>query len=204
MLEGVRRLGPVIAVEGLSRAGKTEAVAHTVRVLQNYDPHVQAAFELASPPGRVLDELFRSRQKMSPQLKALLFAADRDWLLGKLVTGPSRYAVTVFDRYVYSNIVYRSEEGLDTPWLEALEKHCPAADLGILVDIDPETSLARSVAAGSPTPYSRSFLAGVAERYRTLADNLGFITINGMDDIETVKASVASAVQQYIDTQLRT
>ena len=194
----MKLLGPVIAVEGLSHAGKTEAVVHAIHVLRNSDPPVQAAFELTSPPGRILDSLFRSHAKISPRLKALLFAADRAWLLEELVMEPRRTAVTVFDRYVYSNIVYRAEEGLDPVWVEALEEHCPAADLGILVDIDPGASLARAVAAGNPTPYSRSFLEGVVERYRTLAAELGFVIVNGMDDIETVKTLVARTVKQYL------
>ena len=53
-------------------------------------------------------------------------------------------SIVIFDRYKHSAIAYRKSEGIDTNWINTINKYAPPYDIGIYIDISPEESIKRN------------------------------------------------------------
>jgi dTMP kinase len=148
--------GALITFCGLDGSGKTTqarlladrlrperrtAVVRSITAAQGSDPVVRAYLDgkvAAADAEDVLTDV------------ALLTAADRVRQFRSVIRPMlSRGDVVIVDRYVYSAYAWAVARGFhDLDWLLALNRYLPDPDLGVVLDIDPSTSVRRIVGRG--------------------------------------------------------
>ena len=85
--------------------------------------------------------------------------------------------------------------GLDVAWLADAQRLLPPADLTLVLDIAPETSLERKRAARDRFERDLPLLARVRDSYRRQAQAPAWHLIDGARAQETVRHEVATAVR---------
>ncbi|MEM3526377.1 MAG: dTMP kinase, partial [Candidatus Jordarchaeaceae archaeon] len=136
---------------------------------------------------------------ISPTVYALLFAADRMEHIEKVIKPLLSEGVTVVsDRYVESSIAYQAAEGLEIEWIENINRFAISPDLTILLDIDPETALARKKEFRDSFE-NVEFLKKVRQIYLERARAKKYPIINTNRDIETVHQDIVKCVEQFLN-----
>lgn len=142
----MKRRGFFICIEGLDGCGKTTQAKLLVQKLKRsgYD-----AVGTAEPSRGKIGSFIRkyclhSGKRVSSVVEALLFAADRfEHVEQEIIPLLDRGKVVVSDRYVYSSLAYQGATGLDLEWIKKLNERAISPDLGIFVDVEPETVVQR-------------------------------------------------------------
>lgn len=158
-LDGVeRRVGVLIAVEGIDGAGTTTVAKLLVEALRHLGlPAVYTKEPTGSPVGRLIRSLLSGARHPQPELLAHLFAADRLHHLYVEEVAPGARGVAgalaegylvVTDRYKYSSAAYQSRlvdprsayEPRDVLELNSLT---PPAHILVYLDAEPSVAYAR-------------------------------------------------------------
>jgi dTMP kinase len=124
----------------------------------------------------------------------LLYVANRMEFKPRLDSWLDNGAVVVCDRYVASSIAYGESQGLDPVWLSEIQRFLPAPTLTVLLDIAPETAVARKSTGRDRYERDLALLARVRESYRRQAQANNWVLINGEQSKDEVSAAVAAAV----------
>ncbi len=191
--------GLIISLEGLSNSGKTKLCKNVVRALKAEGYKIKPMIELTSPPGKVLEECFRKKIPMSPVVKALLFAADRIFLLDSYARlFLDNGGIIMTDRYTYTTYIYRMEERLEDEWLKTIEKFAPEPDLVLFIDITPEESLSRAISINKPTPYTLEFLTKIRKRYLDYVKRGEMTRVNGMIAYDYLQMEITNTIKRFI------
>lgn len=174
-----------IALEGIDNCGKTTMASKLVACLVDKGYNVYVSKELTTPIGRYIRNSFPGNaHKLSPLMKAFLFAADR--LVRYENMAGEKYDVVIWDRYVFSAIVYRVMEGLDGKWVRHLNSIFPKADLTFYLDVDIGESLSRGRRARKPCLYNRGQLDTCLNLYRKFCAQEHFISLSQMSQEKTL------------------
>src|SRR6266566_5234506 len=137
--------GLLIAFEGLDQSGK-QTQAELLRDCfkqQGRKARLVSFPDYATSIGEEIARALQGERDYGPDVMQLLYIANRyerkadlqRWLDGGLIL--------VCDRYVASSIAYGEAQGLEAAWLADVQKFLPPAWLTIMLDIAPETSVAR-------------------------------------------------------------
>ena len=108
----------------------------------------------------------------------LLYVANRFEYKPRLDLWLAAGDVVVCDRYRASSVAYGEAQGLDAAWLDDIQRHLPAADVTVLLDIAPETAVARKSAGRDRYERDLALLARVRESYRRQASQPGWVVID--------------------------
>src|SRR6202158_6220897 len=138
-------MGHLIAFEGLDQSGKqTQAEMLRDHLKQEGLKARLVSFpDYATSIGEEIARALQGERDYGPDVMQLLYIANRyerkadlqRWLDGGLIL--------VCDRYVASSIAYGEAQGLDPAWLADMQKFLPSPALTIMLDIAPETAVAR-------------------------------------------------------------
>jgi dTMP kinase len=153
--------GFFITFEGMDGSGKTTQMHRLAARLRSLGRTVLETAEPGGPPigmqiRRIL--LDAANQELSPTTEILLYFASRaqnvdEWIVPALDRGE----VVLSDRFTDSSLVYQGcGRGLGADAVEALDRiACRGLKPGLtlLVNIDPETSLARARARNTEQPH---------------------------------------------------
>jgi len=198
--------GYLIAVEGIDGAGKTVNSKWLVRRLKAAG--YKAAYTKEPTHGligEVLREL-QARKASSPEIDALLFAADRlhhfrDFIEPRLKKG----YVVVSDRYLYSSIAYQGALTGDRKWVELVNRYCIPPDLAIYLDVDPGTGLGRKRKGRSDL---RAFedpavLERVRAVYLELCEEGKLVRVPADRELGEVRAEIARVIWERLGIDIR-
>ena len=192
---------PLIAFEGLDQSGKEtqaatlraalEAAGHRVEMLTFPDD--------ATPIGKEIRSELAGGHRWLPDVMQLLYVANRHerkpMIAGWLHDG----AVVICDRYLASSVAYGEAFGLDPAWLVDIQRYLPQPDLTLLLDIAPETAVARKQQGRDRYERDTALLGRVRQSYRRqAATTAGWTLIDG----EQAKAAVAAAVTAAVRSGL--
>ena len=100
----------------------------------------------------------------------------------------------VSDRYTASSVAYGEAFGLDAGWLTDMQKFLPPASLTILLDIAPETAVARKSVDRDRYERDLAMQGRVRESYRRQAQAQGWVVLDGERAKDVIAADVVSAV----------
>jgi dTMP kinase len=154
--EGRGSGGLFVAFEGGEGAGKSTQVALLAETLRARGYEVVTTFEPgATVIGRRLREVLldKANTDMSPRTEALLYAADRAQHVAQVIRPAlARGAVVITDRYVDPSLAYQGAgRALDDTDVRRLSQWATgglAADITVLLDLDPQVGLRRTVGPG--------------------------------------------------------
>ncbi len=208
--------GLFITFEGMDGSGKTTQMHRLADRLRAMGRTVLETSEPGGPPlaqkiRRIL--LDSANQELSPTTELLLYFASRaqnvdEWILPALERGE----IVLSDRFTDSSLVYQGRgRGLGAEAVMALDAiACRGVkpDLTILVDVDPEASLARARArnVAEPHPETRmddqaiEFHRKVYVAYHDLAasEPERVKMVNGRTAIEAIEQEVWNVVRPYV------
>jgi dTMP kinase len=119
-----------------------------------------------------------NRYERKPALAAWLAAGD----------------VVICDRYLASSIAYGETQGLDPSWLLESQRYLPQPDLTILLDIAPETAVARKASGRDRYERDLALLTRVRESYRRQAASQGWARVDGERDRDEVAREILEIV----------
>lgn len=143
------RPGRFLAVEGLDGSGGTTQVEHLALALRQRGIDVVVTGEPTKLPiGRLIRQALRGQEPLSDGVLPYLFAADRrDHLDREILPNLLQGRWIVSDRYFASSLAYQSLAA-DFDDVAALNRHFRMPCLTLMLELDPEASLARVAARG--------------------------------------------------------
>jgi len=178
--------GLLIVFEGIDNAGKTTQIKVVADRLSSKGRNVHISQEMKTGIGQCFKTEFEAG-KLSPKVKALLFAADRYYRIEtEIVPLLKQNAVVLADRWVLSSLVYRSIEGQGLELAEYINQDVIQPDITFVLDVDPDSAYYRGQKAKRHSPYSADFLKIARQRYLELAEKQNLIVIDGSQPIEQV------------------
>ena len=193
--------GMLIAIEGLDQSGKeTQAqrlrerlreAGHKVRLLSFPDYGTSIGEEIA--------RALQGEREYGSDVMQLLFVANRherreamlEWIAGGLIL--------VCDRYRASTIAYGEALGLETTWLEDIQRRLPRADLTIFIDIEPATAAKRKAHGRDRYESDLSLLERVRASYQRQAADASWIRVDGEPTIEQIAEDIFVAVSERLN-----
>jgi dTMP kinase len=192
--------GHLIAFEGLDQSGK-QTQAELLRDRLKLDGHKSRLVSFPDYATSIGEEIARALQgerEYGPDVMQLLYVANRyerkadlqRWLDGGLIL--------VCDRYTASSVAYGEAQGLDAPWLLAIQKFLPPASVTILLDIAPETAAQRKSVDRDRYERDLAMLARVRESYHRQAAADAWVRLDGERPKDQVAEDVFAAVRGVI------
>jgi dTMP kinase len=186
----------LIAFEGLDQSGKETQARHLRARLEADGRKVHAVSfpDYQTPIGREIREALTGDRDFAPDVMQLLYVANRLEYRPRLEAWLAGGAVVVCDRYRASSVAYGEAQGLDAAWLEDIQRPLPVAGLTVLLDIAPETAVARKGQGRDRYERDLPLLARVRESYKRQAAAHGWIVIDGDQSRDAVTAAVERSV----------
>jgi dTMP kinase len=194
---------PLITFEGVEGAGKTTLAQHLADWLRAQGVSVRLTRE---PGGSPLGEHLRPlllHEPLDAWAELFLFLADRrQHTLQVILPALEQGAWVLCDRYADSTLVYQGYgRGLDIALirrLNALATGDLTPDLTVLIDLPVEDALARANAPNRFEAETLAFHTRIREGYLQLAraEPRRFLVLDGLQPLETLKASLEQAVQE--------
>jgi dTMP kinase len=212
----VKSSGLFITFEGMDGSGKTTQMHRLAARLRALGRTVLETAEPGGPPiamkiRRIL--LDSAHQELSPTTEILLYFASRaqnvdQWILPALGRGE----IVLSDRFTDSSLVYQGAgRNLGVAAVAALDGiACRGLkpDLTLLVDVDPEASLARARARNAAAPHcetrlddeSLDFHRRVWDAYHALArsEPQRVKLVNGRTGLDSIEKEVWDIVSAYV------
>jgi dTMP kinase len=203
--------GRFVVLEGGDGSGKTTQVARLAAWLRARGLTVLETFEPgAGNVGSVIRELvLHGPDALAPMAEALLMAADRSQHVAtEIVPALTRGEWVLCDRYTPSSLVYQGvvrRLGVDVvEQLSAVATAGLVPDLVVVLDVDDDVAASRRGASRGRDSLDRleredpSFHAEVRQAYRDLAQEQGWVVVDGVGDADEVARRVEAAVDPLL------
>ena len=137
--------GAFIVLEGGDGSGKTTQARSLHSELRHMGYKIHSTAEPSrSTVGRLIRRSVLHGKKTSPEVEALLFAADRFLHLeSEILPALADGKIVVCDRYMYASFAYQGAQGIDLRWLREINRFAVKPDLAIYLDVPAETGMSR-------------------------------------------------------------
>jgi dTMP kinase len=192
---------PLIAFEGLDQSGKETQAARLRADLEAAGRRVEALTfpDDATPIGKEIRSELAGGHRWLPDVMQLLYVANRHERKPTIVGWLDAGAVVICDRYLASSVAYGEAFGLDPAWLMDVQRYLPQPDLTVLLDIAPETAVARKQQGRDRYERDTALLGRVRESYRRqAATTANWTLIDGEQPKEAVAHAVTAAVRSRL------
>jgi dTMP kinase len=187
----------LIAFEGLDQSGK-ETQTRALRAALERDGRTvrTASFpDYDTPIGQEIKKALAGERDFGADVMQLLYVANRFEYKPRLDAWLAAGDVVICDRYRASSVAYGEAQGLDPDWLEQIQRFLPAPAVTVLLDIAPETAVARKAADRDRYERDLALLARVRQSYRRQALKHRWVQVNAERSKDEVAAAVLAAVQ---------
>lgn len=186
----------LIAFEGLDQSGKETQARHLRARIQQEGRTARALSfpDYGTSIGAEIRQALAGEREYGADVMQLLYVANRFEHRRRLESWLHAGDVVVCDRYRASSIAYGEAQNLDPVWLDLIQQHLPAATVTVLLDIAPETAVARKQTGRDRYERDLTLLARVRESYRRQASQPGWVLIDAEQSKDAVAAAVAKAV----------
>lgn len=206
--------GRFITLEGIEGAGKTTLIQSLLEYFSKKNLPVLLTRE---PGGSGLGKKLRAivlnaEEKICPAAELFLFLADRAEHVEQVIKPAlAEGKIVLCDRFVDSTVAYQGYgRGMDTQMLESLNMQATQGlkpDLTVLLDLDPETGLARAkrrnaeqnleVEEGRFEAETLDFHKKIREGFLSLSrKEKRFLVVNAEESAEKVLQTVLSALEK--------
>ena len=204
--------GFFIVFEGIDGSGTSTHTRKVSTWLRNSGAEevVQTSEPTKGKIGRLIKERLkeggeeRGNNIEEAVIDALLFAADRvEHVKKEILPALNEGKIVVCSRYVESSIVYQTTQGLDTNFMEKINKYTVNPDLVIILDIPPEIALKRAKRKRWEKFENKLFLTKVRELYKKRAKEKGYTLINSNRNIKEVEKDIQKIVLKHLKETLK-
>ena len=192
--------GLFIVFEGIDGGGKSTQI----KMLAEYfkDKGYQVEFHMEPTEGSVGSLLWtymRSKDRsFRPETEALLFAADRIEHGKTIKQSLEEGKVVISDRYLHSSLAYQGAAGVESDWMQSLNKHALKPNLVILLDIDPERSLKRVSDRAKTVFEETEYLKKVRAEYLRYAEAGELEIVDATQPIDDVHAEILGLITKIL------
>jgi dTMP kinase len=188
--------GLLIAFEGLDQSGKQ---TQAERLQAEVEGRGRACRLLSFPAyetaiGQEIHAALHAGRDYGADVMQLLYVANRYEKKPLIQRWLDDGVIIVCDRYLASSIAYGEAQGLDPAWLADIQRHLPAPDLTILLDIAPQTAARRKSANRDRYERDLALLSRVRDSYRRQAEQGRWLRLDGERPKDAVAADVLTAV----------
>lgn len=196
----MKNRGAFICIEGIDGSGKTtqaKLLANRLKISHN------AVYTAEPSRGKIGTYIKKSylygEKRLSIVLEALLFAADRiEHLENEIFPSLDKGCLVISDRYVYSSLAYQGAAGLSLNWIQKINEHALEPDLGVFIDVNPETVMSRlkpkkSVMENIETQEK------VREIYLKFVEDGKLIRIDGNKSKNEVSKEIYAVVMKFLN-----
>jgi len=190
--------GFFIVLEGIDGCGKTVHSKELCEALKRLSYDVAYTTEPSkSQIGRLIESEFLQKAKVSPQVEALLFAADRfDHLTFEVLPMLNANKIVVSDRYVYSSLAYQGAQGLKLDWIREVNYFATKPSLALYLDVPAEVGLSRK--KGRSVLEKLELEKRVREIYLSLVESGELIKVDSNRSLDIVKKEVLALALQAL------
>lgn len=187
-----------IVLEGIDGSGKTSAISKVKEHLESLGHKVMITME---PTKGAIGNLVAGTDDLTPESEALLFTADRACHTKEISGWLEEGYDVVCDRYYASTLAYQSASGLDRDWLYSINsKVIMEPDVHILLDIDPEVSLARVDKRGEKVSRFEKldYLRKVRAAYLEIAESYDLTVLDASRSKDDVLKDIIDMIDRRI------
>ena len=137
--------GAFIVLEGGDGSGKTTQARSLQSALRHEGYKVHSTAEPSrSTVGRLIRRRILHGKKTSPEVEALLFAADRFLHIeSEIFPALANGKIVVCDRYMHASFAYQGAQGVNADWLREINRFAVKPDLALYLDVPAETGMSR-------------------------------------------------------------
>ena len=198
--------GILISIEGIDAVGKrTQAsILSSWLRAKGHTTHTISFPDYGTILGREIKSFLLGTRNYPPEVRHMLFAANRWEKKKELESILSRIGIVIVNRYSESNLAYGVANGLRLEWLANLEKGLPKPDTVIVLDAPPAALHSRR--GPNQDEYERN--SGLQERtreaYLKLAGDFGWKVVNATGGIDATSQALIGAISDSLKTAGRT
>lgn len=149
--------------------------------------------DYGTPIGREIKRFLLGRSDHPPQVRHMLFAANRWEKAEELIRRLDYGEVLVIDRYTESNLAYGTANGLKLRWLTNLENGLPKSDITIILDAPPDELYSRRKRKDSYEA-NLKLQEQAKAAYRKLAKRFGWFLVPAIGAPTEIHASILELV----------
>ena len=192
---------PLIAFEGLDQSGKETQAARLRAELEAAGRPVETLTfpDDTTPIGQEIRTALAGGHAWTPDVMQLLYVANRHERKPRIAAWLEAGAVVICDRYLASSVAYGEAFGLDAAWLVDIQRYLPQPDLTLLLDIAPETAVARKQQGRDRYERDTALLGRVRQSYRRQAATTpNWTLVDGEQPKDVVAAAVSAAVRSRL------
>lgn len=186
-----------IVLEGIDGTGKTTACQRIKGFLESKGCKVKVT---AEPSDSKIGTYVRNTDGLSPEVEALLFVADRGVHTDAMKKDIEDGYFVICDRYYLSTLAYQSASGMDLDWLKRMNsKVIMEPDITILLDVDPELSLARVGKRGETTRFEKlEYQKRVREAFLSLSKEKSYPIVDASKDMDSMCDDIIKIISKKV------
>jgi len=198
--------GLLVGIEGIDAAGKRtqssllQAWLHSKKVTVNTISFPDYSTVL----GNEIREFLLGRRNYTPEVRHMLFAANRWERKQDIERSLERAEVVIVNRYTESNLAYGVANGLQLEWLIGLERGLPKTDLVVVLDASPSAFYRRRNAKKDRYESDLRLQENARKAYLELAQQFGWKIINAAHGIQDTSRLVTGAAADLLNSKGRT
>lgn len=198
--------GALIGIEGIDAVGKRTQTSLLVSRLRSKGVAVNAvAFpDYGTKIGNEIRGFLSGRTAYPPEVRHILFAANRYERKAALVAALAANEVVIVNRYTESNLAYGMANGLSSEWLLGLESGLPKTDLVLVLDAHPSALSSRRGQNRDAWERNTSLQERARDAYLELGAKFGWKTIDATQGAKTTSNHLLAAVETFLASRGRT
>jgi dTMP kinase len=188
--------GVLIGIEGIDAVGKrtqTSILSSWLRS-RGHATRTVSFPDYGTTLGREIKRFLLGTRNYPPEVRHMLFAANRWEKKDELESALSRTGIVIVNRYSESNFAYGIANGLKLEWLVNLEAGLPKPNTVIVLDAPPTALHSRR----GPNKDEYEQNAGLQERtreaYLKLAGDFGWKVVDATKGVDATSQALIGAV----------
>jgi dTMP kinase len=198
--------GILMDIEGIDAVGKrtqTSILSSWLRS-KGHTTHMISFPDYGTTLGKEIKRFLLGTVNYSPEVRHMLFAANRWEKKAKLESILSRTSIVIVNRYSESNFAYGVANGLKLEWLVNLEAGLPKSDTVVVLDAPPVALNSRRGPDKDEYERNIDLQERTREAYLKLAGDFGWKVIDATGGIETTSLALIHAVSDSLRAAGRT
>ena len=198
--------GLLIAIEGVDAVGKRTQSSILISWIRSRGASVSSMSfpDYETELGKEIKRFLIGNKTYPPEVRHMLFAANRWEKKDELETQLSASDFVVVNRYSPSNLAYGASHSLPIQWLRNLEEGLPVADVVAVLDASP-ASLSRRRGINKDRYETNMILQErTRDAYTRLAEEFGWKVVDASKGIEATSTALISAISDAVKALGRT